>query len=236
MARRIVIWVPTGEGESATAAIKAAVDDCEVVTAETFGGIVAHALTEAVDAVLLLAGPIRSHEERLATIRTLRREGYVGPVLVGAAFLTEKQEALSTGADYAFDPDKQSVGAVVATALLTPALCADHPFLRALLAGELVSVEPLGDAVPDHPVDVLLTATSQHADPAFWHGLAAYRARYQDCAVIVVEDELDEEVLAEALAAGATHWVELSQSGVASLVELTRSHLRDRWLRRLAAV
>jgi len=232
--RRIVVWAPQGEGESAGAAIAAAVSECDPVVSERLGEVVARALTEAADAVLLLAGPIGVHQERLDAITALRREGFVGPVLVGAAFLTEKEESLRAGADYAFDPDKQGVAGVIAAALETPTVCADHPFLRALLVGEWVRVERLGNEAPARPCDLVLTATSCHGEGSFWQGLAEYRASNQGGAVIVVEDEIDEDVLADALAVGATHWVELEETGLATLLELARSSVRERWLRRLA--
>lgn len=234
MDRRIIVWAPPGEGESAAAAIASAVNGCIAVVVATLGEVVGRTLTESVDAVLLLAGPIGSHEERIETIKTLRREGFVGPVLVGAAFLTEKEESLGAGADYAFDPDRQAVAAVIAAAIERPSACADHPFLRALLVGEWVTIAELGDELPSRSFDLILTATSCHSEGRFWQALADYRARHQESTVIVVEDEIGEEVMADALAAGPTHWIELLETGVAGLLEVARSSVRERWLRRLA--
>jgi len=84
------------------------------------------------DLALVLKGPITAHEQRMDTIASLRRNGFAGKILFAGAFLTEKQDAVRAGADYAFDPDKQVAEQVVAAALYRPVVAADHPYLRYL--------------------------------------------------------------------------------------------------------
>ncbi len=106
------------------------------------------ALAGGYDVALLLKGPIAAHERRMEAIAGLRRNGFAGKVLAAGAFLTEKQDAVRAGADYAFDPEKQATEKVVGAALVRPAVAADHPYLRSLLVGEWATTSGYGDALP----------------------------------------------------------------------------------------
>jgi len=231
----VVIWGPAAEAAQAAADIGAVVEGCEIESVGSAREAVERVLAGPTGAVLSLAGPVVDHESRLEGIRALRREGFTGPLLATAAFLSEQQEVLAAGTDHAFDPGRQRPGAVVAAALVTPVVCADHPYLQALLRGEWVEITQLSEDLPEQAVELLLVSTSRHHAAGFWRALADYRARHAETTVIVVEDGIGEEALADALAAGATHWFELDGQGLGALLDLARGSVRDRWLRRLAS-
>ncbi len=196
--------------------------------------LVERASSGAFDLALLLKGPIAGHEARLAAIAGLRRNGFAGKVLAAGAFLTEKQDAVRAGADYAFDPDKQAVERVVGAALARPAVAADHPYLRYLAVGEWASVAAFADAPPEAVPDVLLTATSCHPRPAFWGALAAWARAHAATRCVVVEDDGGEEARTEALATGIQPYVVLEREGLATVAELMRKFLRESWLGRVS--
>ncbi len=197
--------------------------------------MVERAASEGYDVALLLKGPIAGHEARLEAIAGLRRNSFAGKVLAAGAFLTEKQDAVRAGADYAFDPDKQAVENVVGAALARATLAADHPYLRYLAIGEWAGIAAFGDTLPPAAPDVMLAATSCHPGAAFWGALAAYARAHPAMRCIVVEDDGGEEARTEALATGIQPYVVLEKEGLARVAELMRGFLRDCWLARVSA-
>ena len=192
------------------------------------------ALTGGYDVALLLKGPIAAHERKLEAVAGLRRSGFSGKILVAGSFLTEKQDAIRAGADYAFDPDKQAAENVVAAAMVRPRVIADHPYLRALTVGEWAGTEAF-DALPSEAPDLLLAATSCHPDAAFWGALAAMVRANPAMRCILLEDDGVEEARVEALATGIQPYLELARDGVGELLNLTRRLLREIWLARVTA-
>ena len=191
------------------------------------------ALAGGYDVALLLKGPIAAHERRLEAIAGLRRNGFAGKVLAAGAFLTEKQDAVRAGADYAFDPEKQATEKVVGAALARPAVAADHPYLRSLFVGEWAAPSGYGDALPATAPDLLLAATSCHPGGTFWNALAALARTNPEMHCVVVEDDGGEEARTEALATGIQPYVELGSEGIGRLHGLVRRLLREIWLGRV---
>lgn len=184
---------------------------------------------------LLLKGSIAEHQQRMETIAALRRNGFRGRILLAGTFLTEKDEAVKAGADYVFDPAKQPVEEVVFAALARPTASADHPYLRHLLVGEWVEMGEYDDSLPSTPPDLLLTATSCHADPGFYAILASYSKANPQIHCILVDDGGDEEAEVAALASGVQPLVVLAEEGLPRVSELARASLREAWLRRVKA-
>jgi hypothetical protein len=182
------------------------------------------------DVALLLKGPITAHQQRMETMISLRRNGFAGRILYAGAFLTEKQDALRAGADYAFDPEKQVAEQVVAQALYRPLVAADHPYV-----GEWARNASFADDPPAEVPDLLLVATSRHEDGAFWRALAPYVRDNHDMRCIVVEDGGSEQARTEALATGVQPYVVLAQEGLGHVAALGRGFLRERWLARVSA-
>lgn len=191
------------------------------------------ALGGSYDAALLLKGPIASHERRLEAIAGLRRNGFAGKVLAAGAFLTEKQDAVRAGADYAFDPEKQAMEKVVGAALMRPAVAADLRYLRSLFVGEWANLAPYGDALPPAAPDLLLAATSCHPDAAFWGALVGLVRANAGMRCVLVEDDGSEEARTEALATGIQPYVELAGEGIGGVLALVRRLLREIWLGRV---
>ena len=187
------------------------------------------------EAALILKGPIAAHQQRLDTIAALRRNGFAGRILFAGAFLTEKQDAIRAGADYAFDPAKQATEQVVAAALFRPALAADHPYLRALFVGEWAEVRELGGQLPAIAPDLLIVATSCHPEGGFWAQLAAMVRSSAEMRCVVVEDDGGEDARTEALATGIQPYLVLAQDGLQPVLNLGRRFLREGWLARVAA-
>jgi len=186
------------------------------------------------DVAVVLRGPIVDHDERIAAIHGLRREAFPGRVVATGSFLTEKQEAIGAGADYAFEPSAQTLENVVAAALYRPRLAADHPYLRYLFVREWAVLEAVGDVLPEQAPDVLLVATSRHADAAFYARLAEYSKRHPRLHCVLVEDEADEDTRAEALASGVQPYVELAAEGLPAVGEIGRRFLREVWLSKVS--
>jgi len=198
------------------------------------------ALPERADAtepavVLLLRGPIASHDERLRAIESLRSGGFRGPVLVEGSFLSERSDAVAAGADYVFTPPKQAAEKVVAAALQKVRVAADHAYLQALLIGEWATVAPFGEEFPAVAPDILLVSTSLRPAGSAFHTLADWSSRHSDCRIVIVEDGAEEDVAAEALSVGSDHYVELAEDGVGALLALGRRLAREVWLARVAA-
>jgi hypothetical protein len=187
------------------------------------------------DVALLLKGSIAGHERRLEAIAGLRRGGFGGKVLAAGAFLTEKQEAIRAGADYAFDPDKQATERVIGAALVRPTAAADHDYLRHMFVGEWASVSGYDETLPQPAPDVLLAATSCHGGAAFWTALAALVRDNPGMHAVVVEDDGTEEARTEALATGVQPYVVLSLEGLGKVMDLARRFLREAWLARVSA-
>jgi hypothetical protein len=187
------------------------------------------------DLALVLKGPITAHQERMETITSLRRNAFSGRILCAGAFLTEKQDALRAGADYAFDPERQVAEQVVAAALYRPVVAADHPYLRYLFVGEWAENVGYLDKLPKEVPDLLMAATSCHPAGAFYSALATYVRDHPEMHCILVEDDGAEEVRTEALATGIQPYVVLGQEGVGRVAALGRGFLRDRWLARVSA-
>jgi len=186
------------------------------------------------DVAVVLRGPIVDHDERLAAIAGLRREVFPGRIVAAGSFLTEKQDAISAGADYAFEPTAQTLENVVAAALYRPRLAADHPYLRYLFVREWAILETVGESLPESAPDVLLVATSRHTDAAFYARLADYSKRHPRLHCVVVEDEADEDTRAEALASGVQPYVELAAEGLPAVGEIGRRFLREVWLSKVS--
>jgi hypothetical protein len=187
------------------------------------------------DLALVLKGPITAHQERMETIASLRRNAFGGRILCAGAFLTEKQDALRAGADYAFDPDRQVAEQVVAAALYRPIVAADHPYLRYLFVGEWARNVGYADELPTEVPDLLMAATSCHEEVAFYSSLATYVREHPHVHCILVEDDGAEELRTEALATGIQPYVVLAQEGLARVAALGSGFLRDRWLARVSA-
>lgn len=230
MAGRIIICGDLAARYEAQRVLVEAHPDLHVETVEHPWELVQKAESEGYDVAFLLKGAIAQHQERLHAVQLLRSHGFPGRVLYAGAFLTEKQDALLAGADYAFDPDQQRVEQVAAAALYRPVLAADHAYLRALLVGEWVDVLPYLEALPSQAVDVLLCATSCHADSAFWTALVGYCKGNPKTRCIVVEDDGKDEARVEALATGIQPYVDLAQEGLSELARLVRQSLREAWL------
>jgi len=187
------------------------------------------------DLALVLKGPITAHQQRMDTIASLRHNGFGGRILYAGAFLTEKQDAVRAGADYAFDPDKRVAEQVIAAALYRPVVAADHPYLRYLFVGEWAETVGYGDELPAAPPDLLLAATSCHEAGAFYTTLAAYVRKYPQTRCILVEDDGSEEAHIEALATGIQPYVVPAQEGLGRVTALGLGFLRERWLARVSA-
>jgi hypothetical protein len=187
------------------------------------------------DAALILKGPIAAHQQRLDTVAALRRNAFAGRILVAGAFLTEKQDAIRAGADYAFDPDKQATEQVVSAALLRPVLAADHPYLRHLFFGEWADVREYCSDLPSPAPDLLLAATSCHGQTEFWVRLATLVRSAREMRCIVVEDNGSEEARTEALATGIQPYIVLGEEGLQQVLTLGRQFLRERWLAHVTA-
>jgi hypothetical protein len=186
------------------------------------------------DVAVVLGGPIAEHDERIAAVAGLRRDGFAGRILAAGSFLTEKQDALGAGADYAFDPSAQTLEHVVAAALYRPRLAADHPWLRFLFVKDWLRLEEVTDELPEPAPDLLLVATSRHREATFWARLAEYSKRHRELHCILVEDEATEEVRAEALASGVQPYVDLAVEGLLAVAELGRRLAREAWLARVS--
>jgi len=197
--------------------------------------MVERAMSGGYDVALLLKGPIAGHEARLEAVAGLRRNGFAGKVLVAGAFLTEKQDAVRAGADYAFDPGKQALERVVGAALVRPVVAADHAYLRYLVIGQWAEVVTFGGTLPSPPPDVVLSATSCHGDPEFWSALARYARSNPATRCIVVEDGGGEAARADALATGIQPYVVLERDGLAAVADLVQKTLREIWLTRVTA-
>jgi hypothetical protein len=197
--------------------------------------LVERATSERFDVALILKGPIAIHQQRLDTVAALRRNAFPGRILFAGAFLTEKQDAIRAGADYAFDPDKQATEQVVSAALFRPVLAADHPYLRALFVGEWVELQVFDDRLPSLATHLLIAATSCHGDPAFWTQLAALVRSDKQMRCIVVEDDGSEEARTEALATGVQPYIVLAQDGLQQVLELGKRFLRECWLAHVSA-
>jgi hypothetical protein len=186
------------------------------------------------DVAVVLRGPISDHDERMAALAGLRRDGFAGRILAAGSFLTEKQDALGAGADYAFDPVAQALESVVAAALYRPRVAADHPYLRFLFVKDWLCLEAVADQLPEPPPDLLLVATSRHRDASFYPRLAEYSKRHRELQCILVEDEADDELRAEALASGVQPYVDLAAEGLLAVAELGRRLAREAWLSKVS--
>lgn len=192
--------------------------------------LVERAVSEGFDAVLLLKGGIAEHEQQVATVAALRRDGFRGRILFEGVFLTEKQDALGAGADFAYDPDQHPTENVVAASLRRPRVAADHPYLRAMFVGEWAEVVTYGDGLPDGPLDLVVASTASHSELSFWETLVRDREGSGAAHVVIVEDGGGEDVCGEALATGLQPYVILADEGVARLQEILRTLLREVWL------
>lgn len=196
--------------------------------------LVEQALAGGHDVALLLRGPIALHQQRMDAVASLRRQSFGGRIVVAASFLTERHEATGAGADYVFDPDRQPVEEVIKAALSRPRAAADHPYLRYLLVGEWATVEGFDAELPTVPPDLLLVAISCHPSE-FFPRLAAYAKANPDTYCVLADDGASEEVEVEALASGVQPCVVLAQEGLAKVLHLARTFLREKWLRRVSA-
>ncbi len=206
-----------------------------VATARRPWEAVERAVEGAMDAVVVLKGPIAEHDRRMELISSLGRHGFGGRILACGSFLTEIQDALAAGAHYAFDPANQKIEEVVLQAVVRPALAADHLYLRALFHGEWAHLATFSDALPETAPDVLLTAVSMHPQESFWDQLASYARSKGSMHCILVEDVDDEGIASEALASGLQPYVVLRDEGLQKVLALGREFLRQAWLARVSA-
>ncbi len=205
---------------------------------ETVGRLwemVERASAESFDLGLVLKGPITAHQQRMEAVASLRRNGFAGRILFAGVFLTEKQDAVRAGADFAFDPEKQAAEQVVAAALYRPVVAADHPYLRYLFVGEWARSDGFREKPPAEAPDLLLVATSCHPNAAFYPTLAAYVREHQEMHCILVEDDGTEEARTEALGTGIQPYVVLAEEGLGRVAALGVAFLRERWLARVSA-
>ena len=187
------------------------------------------------DVAVVLRGPISGHDERTEAVTRLRRNGFAGRILCQGAFLTEKQDVLAAGADYFFDPDRQTLETVVKAAVMRPRLAADHPYLRFLFHDEWASIEAYGDETPAAIPDVMLVSISSHASESFFSRASRYLTSNPAIRTVVVDDGGTEEASIAAMSAGLQPDVVLAEEGLAPVVERVRRLLRDCWFSRIAA-
>jgi hypothetical protein len=209
--------------------------DLHVETVGRSWDLVERACTGSFDAAIILKGPIWEHQQRLEVVAALRRNSFAGRIIYGGSFLSEKQDALAAGADYVFDPDKQSTEEVAWRALGRPLLAADHLYLRRLFVGEWAVIEAYLAELPAQPPDALLAATSLHGDEAFYGALARYSLAHPETHCVLIEDEAAEDVQAAALASGIQPYIVLADEGLRRVHDVVRGFLRERWLARVAA-
>jgi hypothetical protein len=235
VAGRVVVFGELNDRYEAERLLNERHPDMHVETVGHGWEMVDRVMAERFDAALILKGPIAAHQHRLDTVAGLRRNAFSGRILVAGAFLTEKQDAIRAGADYAFDPDKQATEQVVSAALYRPLLAADHPYLRYLFLGEWAELAGYGDTLPSPAPPLLLVATSCHADAAFYSSLAAMVRSNPTMRCILVEDDGGEEARTEALATGVQPYVTLAEEGLQQVLSLGKRFLGERWLARVAA-
>jgi hypothetical protein len=235
VASRVILCGSLSERYEAERLLKESHPELHVETVEHPWELVEKAGSGGFDVALLLKGPITKHHERLQAVSSLRANAFGGRILYVGAFLTEKQDALLAGADYAFDADAQRSEEVVARALYRPVLAADHPYLRYLFVGDWVELQPFGATLPASAPAVLLVATSCHPDPAFYGQLAAFSRANPQTHCILVEDDGGEAAQAEALASGVQPYVVLAEEGLGQVATLARRFLREAWLSRVGS-
>lgn len=209
--------------------------ELHVETVEHPWELVERSSAGAFDVALFLKGPISKHQERLQAISSLRANNFAGRILYVGAFLTEKQDAVTAGADYAFDSDLQRTEEITFRALFRPVLTADHRYLRYLLVGEWAELQTYDAALPDAAPAVLLASTSCHPEPGFWSTLATYARTHKSTACIVLEDDGSEVAQSEALASGVQPYVVLAKEGLCQVHKVIRRYLREAWLAKLTA-
>lgn len=192
--------------------------------------VVEGAVSEGFDVVLLLKGSITEHERRVATVAALRRDGFRGRILFEGVFLTEKQDALAAGADFAYDPGEHAAEEVVAASLRRPRVAADNAYLQAMFVGEWADVTAFESTLPSAPLDLIVASTAAHPDAGFWEALAGAAEGSPAPRIVIVEDGGDEDVTGEALATGIQTYVILAEEGVARLQEVLRTFLKESWL------
>ena len=192
--------------------------------------LVERSVSEGFDVALLLKGNITEHERRVATVSALRRDGFRGRILFEGVFLTEKQDALSAGADFAYDPGEHPTEQVVAASLRRPRVAADHAYLNAMFVDEWAEVEAYSAELPAGKFDLIVVSTASHAAPRFWETLSAAAGASPETRIVIVEDGGDDETCGEALATGIQPYVILAEEGVARLRDILGTFLRESWL------
>lgn len=235
MATRVILLGSVGERADAERLLWERFPELHVESVAGARELVSKACEGEFDVAAVLRGPIVEHEARIEAVASLRRNGFGGRIVYAGAFLTEKQDAITAGADYVFDPDKQTVESVVKTATLRPRLAADHPYLRYLFVGEWAAVEGFAGEPPEPAPDVLIASTSSHSDEAFYARLAAFSKAHPETRCLLVEDNGGEDVEAAALASGVQPYVVAAEEGLKQVLALGRRFLRDRWLERVSA-
>jgi hypothetical protein len=235
VAGRVILCGGLNERYEAERLLNEAHPELHVVTVEHPWELVEKASGGGFDVALFLKGPIAKHQERLQAIGSLRANAFAGRVLYVGAFLTEKQDALAVGADYAFDSDVQRMEEIVWRALFRPVVAADHQYLRFLFVGEWCDVEPYGEALPAKAPAVLLAATSCHAGPAFYTAMARFSRENPGTNCVLVEDDGGETAQTEALATGIQPYIVLEKEGLCQVVKVARQFLREAWLANVTA-
>jgi len=194
--------------------------------------LVERACTGRFDVAVVLKGPIWEHQQRLEVVTALRRNEFAGRVVYAGAFLTEKHDALAAGADFCFDPEHHPVEEVANRALFRPRLAADHPYLRHLFLGEWADSSGFSDELPEPAPELLLVATSCHAEDAFYSALAAYTNAHPKTHCLLVEDGDDANVAA--LSSGVQPLIVLADDGLQKVLQIGRRLLRESWLAHVA--
>jgi hypothetical protein len=97
-----------------------------------------------------------------------------------------------------------------------------------------VRLEPIANELPEPPPDLLLVATSRHGEAAFWARLAEYSKRHRELHCIVVEDEADDELRAEALASGVQPYIDAAAEGLLAVVGVGHRLVREVWLSKVS--
>jgi hypothetical protein len=233
MAGRVILFGDLEERYEAERLLGERHPEVHVESANRSWDLVERACTGAFDVAVILKGPIWEHQQRLEVVTALRRNEFSGRIVYAGAFLTEKHDALASGADFCFDPEHHAVEEVANRSLFRPRLAADHPYLRHLFLGEWARVEAYGDALPEPAPDLLLAATSCHPDDGFYSVLAAYTSAHPKTHCVLVEDG-DDDTNVAALSSGVQPFVILADEGLQKVLLVCRRLLRESWLAHVA--
>lgn len=230
MAGRVILYGGLEERYEAERLLGELHPEVHVESANRSWELVERACTGAFDVAVILKGPIWEHQQRIEVVTALRRNEFGGRIVYAGAFLTEKHDAVAAGADYCFDPEHHAVEEVAVRALFRPRVAADHPYLRHLFRGEWAELESWAGDPPATPPDILLAATSCHAEDAFYGVLAAYSTANPKTHCILVDDDPEGEPNVAALSSGVQPHIILADDGLQKVLQVGRRLLRESWL------